>query len=181
MEQGEKKGWVTDPWGTVPVICSSYCTAPSLPSGPYTLHSHVPVSFCDTWGISKVGPIWDLWPSRLREMAAASLLLVGAESRCFHWKCSCPRGCVRPQMSSKRDPSETGPWMLGVTVAKEKTILRKDCRQVHVSSLSLLLLMHPSFITSSNLFSLSSSILGRIIKLPKKHLVFSRVLCSAMP
>lgn len=148
------------------MICSPYCAAPSLPSGPYTLHSQVPVSFCDTWSISKVGPTWDLWPSRLQEVATATLLLVGAESRCFHWKCSCPWGCVRLQTSSKRDPSETNPWMLGMTAAKEKNILREDYRQVHISFPSPLLLIHPFFITSFNLFSLSSSVSKRIIKLP---------------
>lgn len=101
IEWDEKKGLVTDVQEMVPVICSPYSTAPSLPSGPYTLHSQMPTSFCDTWGMSKLAPVWDLWSFRLWEADIASFLLVGAELRCFHWKRSCPWRCVTLQMSSK--------------------------------------------------------------------------------
>lgn len=170
-----------EPWGTVPVICRSYSTAPSLPSGPYTLHSQVPMSFCDTWGISKVGPIWELWPSKLRGEATSSLLLVGAESRCVHWKRSCPWECVRLQMSSKRFPSETGPWMLGVTVAKAK-----KQPQESLQACPHLFLVHSSAIAfflyySLYIIFLSFSFLRGIIKSPRKAPDSSRVQCSAMP
>lgn len=134
IEEGEKKGLVSDVQETVPVICSPYSTAPSLPSGPYTLHSQMPTSFCDTWGISKVGPVWTRLSFRLWEVATVNFLSAEAELRCFHWKYSCPWGFVRLQVSSKWDPSETGPWMRGVTTAKEKATLRKVNRQIHVSS-----------------------------------------------
>lgn len=69
-----------------------------------------------------------------------------------------------------------------MTAEKEKATVRKDSRLVHTSS-SFLLLLHPSFITSSNLFSFSSSVFKKSngVTQEKKNTAFSRVQCNAMP